>query len=49
MRKDLEVLIEMQKCDDEITKLQVLIENLPKQLSNLKTNLAEAQLRAKKP
>ena len=47
MRKELEVLIEMQKRDDEITKLQVLIENLPKQLSNLKTNLAEAQLELK--
>ncbi|MDP8220061.1 MAG: C4-type zinc ribbon domain-containing protein [Candidatus Stygibacter frigidus] len=43
MRKELEILIEMQKRDDEISKLQVLIENLPKQLSNLKKNVATAE------
>ncbi|MCF7911135.1 MAG: hypothetical protein K9M99_01295 [Candidatus Cloacimonetes bacterium] len=43
MRKELEILIEMQKRDDEITKLQVLVEKLPEQLSNLKKNVADAQ------
>ena len=44
MKRQLEVLIEMQKRDDEISKLLILVERLPEQLSNLKKNVADAQL-----
>jgi len=43
MSKDLEILVEMQKRDDKITKLQVLIKKLPEQLNNLKKNLEDAK------
>ena len=43
MNNKLEILIEMQKCDDKITELKVLMEQLPEQLSTLKSNLASAE------
>ncbi|MCF7920031.1 MAG: hypothetical protein K9N06_08975 [Candidatus Cloacimonetes bacterium] len=38
MNSNLKILVEMQKCDDKITELKVLMEKLPEQLSTLKRN-----------
>jgi uncharacterized protein len=43
MRKELQLLAEMQKRDDRITELQVLVKNLPEQLNNLKKNVSVAK------
>ncbi len=43
MSQEIVILIEMQKLDDKISELQVLIKNLPEQLSTLKNNLSSAQ------
>lgn len=43
MMNEIETLVEMQKRDDEITRLQVLIKKLPEQLQQLKSNVKDAQ------
>jgi predicted nucleic acid-binding Zn-ribbon protein len=42
MIKDLEILIEMQEFDDQISERQLLMQSLPEELNSLKTGLEEA-------
>ncbi|MCF7859988.1 MAG: hypothetical protein K9N07_11820, partial [Candidatus Cloacimonetes bacterium] len=42
MSKKLDILIEMQKCDDIIGEKESLMQSLPEELSSLKENLAVA-------
>ncbi|HPR17663.1 MAG TPA: C4-type zinc ribbon domain-containing protein [Candidatus Cloacimonadota bacterium] len=50
MNKKLEILIEMQKCDDAIGEKEGLMQSLPQELNSLKNNLesANAQLEESK-
>lgn len=43
MLKDLKILIKMQKCDDIIGEKDKLLQELPEELSSLKSDLADAE------